>query len=201
MKSNSINLLPPKMEKSSNGILIIAIIIVAIIAVGVQVVFSVNWSHETKAIKGDFSVLAGEAERIRGTGFLKSDYDAYLRNVQIVERVKSEQPDWPHYLRAIVEPLPPEGKVIAVSLNEDGKVLMELNFKTYESSISYLKALESDEALKDIRVTTYMNRVDDSAPTAVSADGTTIEQVNPSFYIVQIELGLNNDKGAVSNAD
>lgn len=177
------------------------LLIAGAVAIGVQLFFSMNWSNESKELGQELAVLENEAERIRSTGFPRVQYDTYLQSVQLFERIKSEQTDWLPYLQAVVTPLEPGDRVIAISLNEQVSILLDIHFKTYESSFSYLKSLESNVLLKDVRVISYSKRIDETARTSVSADAQTIEQAKPFIYKVQIELGLNNVKGAVTDAN
>jgi len=199
MKSKSINLLPPKTESRSGRWAIVGIIIIGLLTASAQFLFFFNWSSETETLNSERTTLEKEAELIRKEGFPRAEYDAYLRSLQLAERIKSEQRNWPLLLRAIVDPLPSSARVIAISLDQNDSVLADINFKTYEESVAYLKALETDSSLKDIRVTSYSKRVDDTANEAASEDGQTIDLVKPYVFKVQLVLGLNDEKGGAAN--
>lgn len=197
----SINLLPAKQKNSSrNPQLLPLLLLLVILLLGAQVYYVASWHSEAGGVEQERLSLEQEINQIRTSGDLKVKVDAYKQAEQALAGLEQSRTEWKPYLKAIIGNLPLTAKIVTVSVADQPKINMELDFKTGEEIIAYMKKLEEQEILKDVVLTSYYKKVDsDTSSVAVPSGangGTMIKTVRKEVYKLTLDIAITNEKGA-----
>ncbi|MCR2806518.1 PilN domain-containing protein [Paenibacillus soyae] len=196
----SINLLPPTTVKRAGRALIIVLIAAFIVTMGAQLYGYLRWNSQTELMKIKLQQIIIEAERVRDEGIPRSEYDAYQQALNLLNQLQSTRKDWMPYLEAVVSPIGKDVRVKSIALSNESSISLEMDFPTFETSLAYVKALESDPVLKNIRLKSYSKQIDEETESQTGSDGqSTVKQVNKEIFKVIINMELTEQKGAEAN--
>ncbi|WP_138753256.1 hypothetical protein [Paenibacillus sinopodophylli] len=200
----SINLLPAKQKTSSrNPQLMPLLLLIVILLLGAQLYYVLSWKSEGSGVEQERLRLEQEIDQIRKSGDLKVKVDGYRQAEQILAGLEQSRIEWKPYLKAIVGHLPSTSKIVTISVADEPKVSMELDFKTASDVIIYMQKLEAEEVLKDVVLTSYFKKVDGQTSSEVVASGTTgettIKTVRKEVYKLMLDIVLADAKGAQSD--
>lgn len=194
----SINLLPSNKKTSIGRLVPIIMLFAGAIPAFILVFYSMSWNESSKELEQELHTLAQEAEQLRKDGFPKEKYEAYNQALGRLKQIKSERKDWVPYLQSMIEPIGAGANVIALSLNGGSAVSLEIDFPSFDQYISYIKSLESNNRLDNIRISSYSTNAENDR-TWQTADDNNKMPKRQSSYKALLELWLADQEGASSH--
>lgn len=197
----SINLLPSKQKPTvQNPKLKPLLVLLMVIILAAQCYYIVTWKSESNHVDEQGLQLDQKINAIRDHGELKIKVDGYRQAEQLIAQLEQTRTDWSPYLSAITKNMPITAKLVSLNAEDQQKITIDLDFKTYPDVIEYMKLLEADEQLQEVILTSVFKKTDEQTTTEVvpsAIDGVpTTKTVRKEVYKLMLDIELNNDKGA-----
>ncbi|WP_053376939.1 PilN domain-containing protein [Paenibacillus sp. FJAT-27812] len=160
----SINLLPgkPKKERSVSYITILVVIAVAFVALILQSSLYLVWSKNQDEIEQQISSYDAQIIKLKEEGQSRDLIDKFHLASSTLSQLKEQRPEYISYLAAIIGYLPSSAKVVFIEALEKDKLAMQINFKAYAESVTYLEKLEASPQLGNVQFGSYTNKVEEN---------------------------------------
>ncbi|MEV5028726.1 hypothetical protein [Paenibacillus sp. LPE1-1-1.1] len=197
----SINLLPAKQKSSSrNPQLMPLLLIMLVLLLGAQIYYIAAWHSEADGVELERLRLEQEINQIRKSGDLKVKVDGYNQAQSILAELEQTRTEWKPYLKAIISHLPSTTKIVTISVEDEPKLKMELDFKTALEVTGYMHKLEQEEDLKDVALISFFKKPDDQTTSEAvpsdTASGQAIKTTRKAVYKLMLNIELSDAKGA-----
>ncbi|WP_419873949.1 hypothetical protein [Candidatus Pristimantibacillus sp. PTI5] len=197
----SINLLPAKQKSSSrNPQLMPLLLIMLVLLLGAQIYYIAAWHSEADGVELERLRLDQEINQIRKSGDLKVKVDGYNQAQSILAELEQTRTEWKPYLKAIISHLPSTTKIVTISVEDEPKLKLELDFKSALEVTDYMHKLEQEEDLKDVALTSFFKKPDDQTTSEAvpsdTASGQAIKTTRKAVYKLMLDIELSDAKGA-----
>ncbi|MBH5318225.1 hypothetical protein I6N90_10435 [Paenibacillus sp. GSMTC-2017] len=157
----SINLLPPKRKvvRESKGFILILVLLLTVVLIVAQWVLGSNWRGESAVLSRSLKEMDKQIIDLKVNGTLLAKINAYNEANAFVERIENNRTNWLPYISAVVGPLGSNDLIKQITADEGREITIELDFQEYTSLVLYMKKLEDDNRLKNIKLETAYTSV------------------------------------------